>query len=202
MTRRCPSLLRAPLFSAVLLSTAIWAGFAMAQTANSNAGLEGGQDTLFDAILATPQQKTPVLPDNAFATAPGLEQPARIPQFTVNALAPALFNSNAQFLRSGGSNAFVGSPLIRLGWASQLFDTPIRISGARELRNREICQRPWRCDRLHTPIRAGAIHQSARRPGFLALSLLCAAARLRPHFCQQFCHPAGRKFWNRQGVQF
>jgi hypothetical protein len=130
MTRRCPSLLRAPLFSAVLLSTAIWAGFAMAQTANSNAGLEGGQDTLFDAILATPQQKTPVLPDNAFATAPGLEQPARIPQFTVNALAPALFNSNAQFLRSGGSNAFEGSPLIRLGWASQLFDTPIRISGA------------------------------------------------------------------------
>jgi len=101
----------------------------MAQTANSNAGLEGGQDNLFDAILATPQQKTPVLPDNVFATAPGLEQPARAPQFTLNALAPALFNSNAQFLSSGGSKAFEGSPLIRFGWASQLFDTPIRISG-------------------------------------------------------------------------
>ena len=77
MTQCYPNLLRAPVFAAVLLSTAIRAGFAMAQTANSNAGLEGGQDNLFDAILATPQQKTPVLPDNVFATAPGLEQPAR-----------------------------------------------------------------------------------------------------------------------------
>ena len=41
-----------------------------------------------------------------------------------------MFNSNAQFLPSGGSNAFQASPLVRLGWASQLFDTPIRISGA------------------------------------------------------------------------
>jgi len=129
MTQCYANLLRAPVFAAVLLSTAIRAGFAMAQTANSNAGLEGGQDNLFDAILATPQQKTPVLPDNVFATAPGLEQPARAPQFALNALAPALFNSNAQFLSSGGSKAFEGSPLIRFGWASQLFDTPIRISG-------------------------------------------------------------------------
>ena len=103
---------------------------AIAQTANSNAGLEGGQDNLFDAILATPNQKTPVLQDNVFATAPGLGQVAPAPQFTLNALAPALFNSNAQFLSSGGSKAFEGSPLVRLGWASQLFDTPIRVSGA------------------------------------------------------------------------
>jgi Uncharacterized protein family, UPF0114 len=103
---------------------------AIAQTANTNAGLEGGQDNLFDAILATPNQKTPVLQDNVFATAPGLEQPARAPQFTLNVLAPALFNSNAQFLSSGGSKAFEGSPLVRLGWASQLFDSPIRVSGA------------------------------------------------------------------------
>jgi hypothetical protein len=47
---------------------------AIAQTPNSNAGLEGGQDNLFDAILATPNQKTPVLQDNVFATAPGLDQ--------------------------------------------------------------------------------------------------------------------------------
>jgi hypothetical protein len=120
----------AALLVAVPLLTAIWAGLAIAQTANSNAGLEGGQDGLFDAIFATPNYKTPVLPDNFIATAPGLEQPARVPQFTLNALAPALFNSNAQFFSSGGSKAFEGSPLIRLGWASQLFDTPIRISGA------------------------------------------------------------------------
>jgi len=116
--------------ASVLLLTAGQAGVAIAQTANSNAGLQGGQDNLFDAVLATPQQKTPFLPDNVFATAPGLEQPARVPQFTVNALAPALFNSNAQFLSSGGSKAFEGSPLVRLGWASQLFDSPIRVSGA------------------------------------------------------------------------
>jgi hypothetical protein len=116
--------------ASVLLLWAAQAGFAIAQTANSNAGLEGGQDSLFDAVLATPNYRTPVLPDSGLATAPGLEQPARVPQFTLNALAPALFNSNAQFLSSGGSKAFEGSPLIRLGWASQLFDTPIRISGA------------------------------------------------------------------------
>lgn len=118
------------IFAAVVLLASFRPGLAIAQTANSNAGLLGGQDALFDAILATPNQKTPVAQDNIFATAPGLEQAARTPQFTLNALAPALFNSNAQFLSSGGSKAFEGSPLIRLGWASQLFDTPIRISGA------------------------------------------------------------------------
>ena len=117
-------------FMAMLIFGALRAAPAVAQTANSNAGLEGGQDSLFDAILSTPNYKTPVLPDSGVATAPGLEQPARVPQFTLNALAPVLFNSNAQFLSSGGSKAFEGSPLIRLGWASQLFDTPIRISGA------------------------------------------------------------------------
>jgi len=102
--------------------------FAIAQTANSNAGLEGGQDHLFDAILATPNDRTPVPQDNVFATAPGLEQPARAPQFTFNVLAPALLNSNAQFLSSGGSKTLQGSPFVRLGWASQLFDLPIRIT--------------------------------------------------------------------------
>ena len=114
----------------------------MAQTANSNAGLEGGQDSLFDAILATPNQKTPVPQDNIFATAPGVEQAARTPQFTLNVLAPALFNSNAQFLSSGGSKALEGSPLVRLGWASQLFDTPIRVSGAASLETERFVNAP------------------------------------------------------------
>src|SRR5215472_13008934 len=82
---------------------AIHAGQAIAQTANSNAGLQGGQDGMFDAILGTPNYKTPVLPDSALATAPGLEQAVPTPQFTLNVLAPALYNSNAQFLSSGGS---------------------------------------------------------------------------------------------------
>ena len=127
---RCPvSSQTTAIFVAVLIAIATQAEFAIAQTANSNAGLEGGQDGLFDAILATPNYKTPYFPDSALATAPGLEQAAPAPQFTLNVLAPALFNSNAQFLSSGGSKAFEGSPLIRFGWASQLFDTPIRISG-------------------------------------------------------------------------
>jgi hypothetical protein len=92
----------------------------MAQTGNSNGGLDGGQDNLFDAILATPNYKTPVPQDDAFATAPGVEQVARTPQVTLNILAPAFYNSNAQFLTFGSSQALEGSPVIRLCWASQL----------------------------------------------------------------------------------
>jgi hypothetical protein len=74
-----------------LLIAAVGQGHpASAQTANSNAGLQGGQGSMFDAILATPNYRTPVLPDSALATAPGLEQAVPTPQFTLNLLAPAL----------------------------------------------------------------------------------------------------------------
>jgi hypothetical protein len=114
---------RATIFATIMIVTANPTRFAIAQTANSNAGLQGGQDGLFDAILATPNQKTPVPQDNIFATAPGAEQAARTPQFTLNILAPAFYNSNTQFLSSGASQALEGSPVVRLGWASQLFGT-------------------------------------------------------------------------------
>ena len=130
------------IFVAMLISVSIRSGFAVGQTANSNAGLEGGQDGLFDAILATPNYKTPVLPDSAIATTPGLEQAVRAPQFTLNVLAPALYNSNAQFLSSGGTQTLEGSPLVRLGWASQLFDTPIRVSGAASLETERFINAP------------------------------------------------------------
>ena len=140
-------------FAAMLLATQ--AARAIAQTANSNAGLEGGQDHLFDAIFATPNYKTPSLPDNEFATAPGLEQAARVPQFTLNILAPALYNSNAQFLSSGGSQTLEGSPLVRLGWASQLFDTPIRISGAASMETERFVNAPGAAiDYIRTSARA------------------------------------------------
>lgn len=139
----------------LLLVMPVWPRFAMAQAANSNAGLEGGQDSLFDAIFATPNYKTPSLPDNAFATAPGLEQPARVPQFTLNILAPALYNSNAQFLSSGGSQTLEGSPLVRLGWASQLFDTPIRLSGAASMETERFVNAPGAAiDYIRTSARA------------------------------------------------
>ena len=142
MTRRRLPPWRAAVLLALLIVTASWAAPANAQTANSNAGLEGGQDSLFDAILATPNQKTPVPQDNIFATAPGAEQAARTPNFTLNVLAPALFNSNGQFLSSGGSKALEGSPLVRLGWASQLFDTPIRVSAAASLETERFVNAP------------------------------------------------------------
>jgi len=77
-----------------------------------------------------------------FATAPGVEQAARTPQFTLNVLAPAFFNSNAQFLSSGGSQALEGSPVVRLGWASQLFDLPIRVSGAASVESERFVNAP------------------------------------------------------------
>lgn len=70
MTWRRLHLSRATVLVAALIVTAARAGFAIARTANSNAGLEGGQDRLFDAILATPNRKTPVPQDNIFAAPP------------------------------------------------------------------------------------------------------------------------------------
>jgi hypothetical protein len=147
--------LRCVAFIALLFAAAIWAGFATAQTANSNAGLDGGQDSLFDAILATPNYKTPVPQDNALATAPGVEQAARTPHFILNILAPAFYNSNAQFLTSGGSQALEGSPVVRLGWASQLFDLPIRVSGAASFETERFTSAPGAAiDYIRTSARA------------------------------------------------
>jgi len=72
----CAAGFRATVFAAVLVAANAAAIATVAQTANSNAGLEGGQDSLFDAILATPNRKTPVPQDNVFTTAPGAQQPA------------------------------------------------------------------------------------------------------------------------------
>jgi hypothetical protein len=151
--------LRCVAFIALLFAAAIWAGFATAQTANSNAGLDGGQDSLFDAILATPNYKTPVPQDNALATAPGVEQAARTPHFILNILAPAFYDSNAQFLTSGGSHALEGSPVVRLGWASQLFDLPIRVSGAASFETERFTSAPGAAiDYIRTSARAQYIN--------------------------------------------
>jgi len=107
--------LRAILVTAALIPALDSRTPAIAQTANSNAGLEGGQDGLFDAILATPNYRTPVLPDSAIATTPGLEQAVPAPQFTLNVLAPALYNSNAQFLSSLASAGRASCSIHRLG---------------------------------------------------------------------------------------
>jgi hypothetical protein len=110
MTRHRLGLSRPAVFLVVLIVMATQVGLAVAQTANSNAGLHGGQDGLFDAILGTPNQKTPVPQDNIYATAPGVEDATRAPQFTLNVLAPAFFNSNAQFLSSRRQQDLGGQP--------------------------------------------------------------------------------------------
>jgi len=189
-------------FVAALIVTAIHAGQAIAQTANSNAGLQGGQDGMFDAILATPNYKTPVLPDNALATAPGLEQAVPTPQFTLNVLAPALYNSNAQFLSSGGSKTLEGSPLVRLGWASQLFDTPIRVSGAASLETERFVNAPGAAiDYIRTSARAQYINPENDQDYSPFLSYV-PRLDFDPTFANNFCHPPASKPRHRQGVQF
>ena len=165
---------RATVFAVVLIVPLAGANHSFAQTASSNAGLQGGQDGLFDAILATPNQQTPVPQDNIFATAPGVEQAARTPQFTLNILAPAFYNSNAQFSNSGGSQALEGSPVVRLSWASQLFDTPIRVSGAASLETERFTNAPAAAiDYIRTSARAQYINPDNDQD----YSLFCLTSR-------------------------
>lgn len=103
---------------------------ASAQSASGNASLQG--NNYIDAIFATPNYRTPVPQDNFLATAPGVDQAVPRPRLTLNVLAPALFNSNAQFLSSGGSRTLQVSPVLQLAAATQVFDTPIRLSGFAE----------------------------------------------------------------------
>ena len=81
-------------FITALLAAATPARIAMAQSANSNAGLYGGQDGLFDAILATPNRKTPVPQGNTFATAPDAAQVVPTPHSKTNEIVmPPVKNS-------------------------------------------------------------------------------------------------------------
>jgi len=80
MTRPRFRLLHAAVLAVVPIIFAARAAPAIAQRADSNIGLEGGHGGLSDAILATPNRKTPVPQDNMFATAPGATQPAPAPQ--------------------------------------------------------------------------------------------------------------------------
>lgn len=74
---------------------------------------------------------TPVLQDNVFATTPGLEQQARRSTFTFNVLAPISFTSNALSGPSGvptDQNSAVFRPSAGVGWATPVFDLPVRFT--------------------------------------------------------------------------
>ena len=133
---------------------------------------------------------------------PGSSRQSLPPQFTLNVLAPALYNSNAQFLSSGGSKTLEGSPLVRLGWASQLFDTPIRVSGAASLETERFVNAPGAAiDYIWTSARAQYINPENDQD---YSSFLSYAPRLDfdPTFANKFRQPAGFEPWHRQGAQF
>jgi hypothetical protein len=115
------------------VATALPARMTLAQSSGIDSNLGGGDTALADAILATPNRRTPVFPDNDLATTPGLEQPAVAPQFALNILTPALFNSNAQAASAGGAKTLEFNPSVRLGWAGELPGLPIRVSGEASL---------------------------------------------------------------------
>src|SRR5215831_15441168 len=85
--------LRATLVAAVFGSALATENPAPAQRADSNIGLEGGHSGLVDSVLATPNRKTPVPQDNIFATAPGAQQAAPMPQSNTKAIGtPRIIN--------------------------------------------------------------------------------------------------------------
>lgn len=102
---------------------------ARAQPANFDA-ISDGTDALADALLATPNRKTPVPDVNLFATAPGEEQATtRLGTIRLNALAPIYYTSNAEGVSSGGSNSAEANPEINLSGSLNLFDSRLRVSG-------------------------------------------------------------------------
>ncbi len=116
---------------------AVVAGVALVLIGNITAAPAAQPDTgaaadasevFLDAVMATPNDVTPVPQDNLIATTPGLEQQAPQPQITVNVLGPLLYNSNVAFAPSNGTAALEGSPVVGLAVADHLGNLPIRIS--------------------------------------------------------------------------
>ncbi|MGH7155062.1 MAG: hypothetical protein ACREF3_14155 [Acetobacteraceae bacterium] len=100
-----------------------------AQPANFDA-ISDATDAMADALLATPNRKTPVPDVNLFATAPGEEQATtRLGTLRLNALAPLYYTSNAEGLGSGGSNSAEANPEVNLAGSLNAFDSRFRLSG-------------------------------------------------------------------------
>lgn len=88
---------------------------------------ETANEARYDAIFGM-HDLTPTPQVNLFATTPGLEQQARRLNFTINGLAPIFFNSNAELLRSGGTNSAEFSPILGVTLATPVFDLPLRFT--------------------------------------------------------------------------
>jgi len=96
------------------------------QESNDNSDEADSQN---DAILAMPNQQTPVPQDSEYATAPGAEQRASPTPLTLNIVAPLQYNSNATSANQNGQEALEANPDVRLTYATQLFDSNFRFTG-------------------------------------------------------------------------
>jgi hypothetical protein len=94
---------------------------------NSPASQSDGGDNRNDALLAMPGA-TPVPQTNLYATAPGAEQIAAVRPFTFNILLPFEYNCNANFAPSNGAAAWEANPDFRLGYATQIAESNVRLS--------------------------------------------------------------------------
>lgn len=93
---------------------------------NEDTGTDS-QEFLFDVLYGMPSRDS--VPDaNYVATAPGAEEQAPRPVFYLWTLSPLNYTSNADWQRSGGTETLEGSPEVRLGGATPVFDLPLRFT--------------------------------------------------------------------------
>lgn len=102
---------------------------ASAQATNTDAA-DDAQSFRNDVLYGMPDREVPFPESSLLATAPGAEQQARVPVFSFRMLAPLNYNSNAEAANSGGTRTAEGSPEVRLGFASQVFTLPLRLSAS------------------------------------------------------------------------
>lgn len=89
---------------------------------------DDGQEFLFDVLYGMPSSEDPIIGESMLSTAPGAEQQAPTPMFYFRILAPLNYTSNAEALSDGGTETVEGSPEVRLGFASQIAELPLRFS--------------------------------------------------------------------------
>ena len=110
-----------------LAATLITPSVARAQETNRDTASDG-QEFLFDVLYGMPSSGDPVIGESMLSTDPGAEQQARTPMFYFRILAPLNYTSNAESRNSGGTETVEGSPEVRLGFASQIGELPLRFS--------------------------------------------------------------------------
>ena len=113
-----------------LVGVPLWGPSSANAQATNEDSADDAQSFRNDVLYGMPDRDAPFPESSLLATAPGAEQQARVPVFSFRILAPLNYNSNAEAARSGGTRTAEGSPEVRLGFASQIADLPLRISAS------------------------------------------------------------------------